>query len=89
MNDEHTPTGVDGAAFERDLARLDAIEALERLTPAERLAAYRRNQLALDQLVHWSAAHPDEVPKIGNEFEWIVRSTPDWAEAAGRRRPRR
>ena len=67
------------------------IERIWRMTAAERVAAMRAGELSLRQLAAWSALRPDEVPKLpflgGQEFEWIVVTTPEWIEA--RETPRR
>lgn len=38
-------------------------------------------ELSFAQLREWSSLRPDEVPKLGGEFAWIVMRTPEWAEA--------
>ena len=35
----------------------------------------RRGELTLEQLAAWSARHPDQVPKLHDEFEWIAIKT--------------
>ena len=61
------------------------IERIWRMTATERIAAMRAGELSLRQLAAWSARRPDEVPKLpflgGQEFEWIVVTTPEWIEA--------
>jgi hypothetical protein len=63
--------------------RLD--EQLRRLwamSPSERVAAMRRGELSMRQCCAWSARHPDQVPLLNGEFEFIAAYTPEAAEAA-------
>jgi hypothetical protein len=63
--------------------RLD--EQLRRLwamSPSERVAAMRRGDLNMRQCCAWSARHPDQVPLLNNEFEFLAAYTPEAAEAA-------
>ena len=48
--------------------------------PEERERAMWNGELTLDQLAWWSANHPDEVPKINDEFAWIAITTPEYCE---------
>jgi hypothetical protein len=48
------------------------LDPLWRMTPGERVAAMRRGELTYQQLAAWSARHPDQVPTVHGEFEWIV-----------------
>ena len=87
--DSHTdPT----AAFEAELGaeerRRRQSEALWRMSAEERIAAMWDGRLTLHQLTQWSSRRPDEVPKIGGEFAYIVMSTADWIEARERATPR-
>lgn len=76
----------DAAALERQLAVQEQREqqsaALWRMGPLERERAMWAGELSLRQLCEWSARRPQEVPKLGGEFAWIVMTTPEWAEAA-------
>jgi hypothetical protein len=67
------------------------VERIWRMTAAERVAAMRAGELSLRQLAAWSAQRPDEVPKLpflgGQEFEWIVVTTPEWIEASATQSP--
>lgn len=51
------------------------------MTPEERLAAMRAGRLSLFQLARWTARHPDQVPLLNGEFEWLAIKSPEWAEA--------
>ena len=53
-------------------ARAGRLRSLWQMTPAQRVAAMRRGELTYEQLAAWSARHPDEVPTVHGEFEWIV-----------------
>jgi hypothetical protein len=51
--------------------------ALRRMSPGQRLAAYRRGEFDLDTCCLWAAAYPREVPRLNGEFEFIARTTPE------------
>ena len=53
-------------------ARAGRLRSLWQMTPEQRVAARRRGDLTYEQLAAWSARHPDEVPTVHGEFEWIV-----------------
>lgn len=53
-------------------ARAGRLRSLWQMTPAQRVAAMRRGDLSYEQLAAWSARHPDEVPTVHGEFEWII-----------------
>ena len=63
-------------------------QRLMALTVDERVAAMRAGQLSYRELCHWSAARPDEVPRLvtgeggGGEFEWIAALMPEIAESS-------
>ena len=61
---------------EREASR----HALWRMTPAERVAAMRRGELTLDQCCAWAARHPEQVPLVNGEFEFIAAHTPEASE---------
>ena len=84
MSDQPTTAGVlDSlrAALLRDERREAQSAELWRMSAEQRVAAMNAGRLSLDQLSEWSRRAPDEVPRIGNEFAWIVWTTPEWAEA--------
>jgi hypothetical protein len=63
-------------------------QALWRMSPEERESAMWGGRLSSFQLLEWSRKRPGEVPRLGNEFAWIVMTTPEWGEAeGGQRRP--
>jgi len=53
-------------------ARAGRLRSLWQMTPAQRITAMRRGDLTYEQLAAWSARHPDQVPTVHGEFEWIV-----------------
>lgn len=53
------------------------LEVLHRMTPAERLAAYRRGGFTAPERSLWAANYPEEVPTVNGEFEWIALSLVD------------
>ena len=53
-------------------ARAGRLRSLWQVTPAQRVAAMHGGDLTYEQLAAWSARHPDEVPTVHGEFEWIV-----------------
>ena len=58
----------------------DRLRSLWQMTPAQRVAAMRRGELTYEQLAAWSARHPDEVPMVHGEFEWILAKLPEVCE---------
>ena len=61
-------------------ARRGRLRSLWQMSVEQRIAAMRRGELTLEQLAAWSARHPDQVPKVNNEFEWIAIKTPEVCE---------
>jgi hypothetical protein len=47
------------------------------LTPAERLAAARRGQFTLGEMLRWAARRPQEVPLVDGEFFFIAALSAD------------
>lgn len=88
-----TPTfpSIDGPDAAQVLLA-DAVEALKKrdvllaalwaMTPAQRLAAYHRNELSLSQLRAWQQHRPGEVPATSitgqGELPWILRFTEEY-----------
>jgi hypothetical protein len=65
----------------KSLAERDArLQALWRMTPAERIAAMRRGNLTLEQCCAWAARYPKQVPLINGEFEFIAAYMPEVCE---------
>ena len=70
------------ATFAADLATArrerDAhLRRLWQMTIEQRVAAMRRGELTLRQLAAWTGRHPEQVPMLHDEFEWIAIDTPE------------
>lgn len=50
------------------------------MSPAQRVEAMRRGELSDEQLTAWSARHPEQVPVLNGEFEWIAAKMPEVRE---------
>jgi hypothetical protein len=70
--DRQTPETWWESVARAERARAGRLRSLWQMTPAQRVAAMRRGDLTYEQLAAWSARHPDEVPTVHGEFEWIV-----------------
>lgn len=55
-------------------------QALELMSPQERLDAYRRGQLSGYQLSVWWSLYPAEVPRINDVPEWLAATLVDICE---------
>ena len=71
--------------FTEHLARLERarqgrLRSLWEMTVDQRIAAMRRGDLMREQLAAWSARHPDQVPMLNGEFEWIAVRMPEVCE---------
>jgi hypothetical protein len=71
--------------FTEHLARLERarqgrLRSLWQMTVAQRIGAMRRGELTGEQLGAWSARHPDQVPMLNGEFEWIAIRMPEVCE---------
>jgi hypothetical protein len=58
-------------------ARQARLRSLWQMTPSERVAAMRRGELTLEQCAAWAARHPEQVPLINGEFEYLAAFTPE------------
>lgn len=56
------------------------LRALWEMTPSQRVAAMRRGELTLEQCSAWAARHPEQVPLLNGEFEYIAHLTPEACE---------
>jgi hypothetical protein len=61
-------------------ARNARLRALWQMTPAQRLAAMRRGELTLEQCSAWAARHPEQMPLLNGEFEYLAILTPEVCE---------
>ena len=73
------------ALFAERLARAERerdarLRLLWSLTAPQRVAAMRRSELTLEQLAAPTARHPEQVPRVNGEFEWITTHTPEACE---------
>ena len=62
------------ASLRVDPERLQRMWALK---PAERLAAARRGQFTLGEMLRWAARRPQEVPLVAGEFFFIAALSAD------------
>ncbi|HEY1517156.1 MAG TPA: hypothetical protein VGF91_12105 [Solirubrobacteraceae bacterium] len=60
--------------------RAARLEALWRMTPDERVTAMRHGDLTMEQCCAWAARHPEQVPLLHGEFEFIAAYTPEVRE---------
>jgi hypothetical protein len=56
------------------------LQPLWRMTVPERIAAMRRGELTYKQCCAWAARHPEQVPLLNGEFEFIAARTPEACE---------
>jgi hypothetical protein len=64
----------------RERARRGRLRSLWQMSVEQRIAAMRRGELTLEQLAAWSARHPDQIPRLNDEFEWLATKTPEVCE---------
>jgi len=62
-----------------DLQRAER-EALELMSPQERLAVYRRGELSAYQLSAWWSLYPAEIPRVDDVPEWLAATLVDICE---------
>lgn len=58
-------------------AREARLRGLWQMTVPQRIAAMRRGELTLEQCAAWAARHPEQVPLLNGEFEYIAMFTPE------------
>jgi hypothetical protein len=64
-----------------DLAARDGrLRALWQMTPIERVAAMRRGELSLEQCAAWASRHPEQIPLVNGEYEYLVVFEPEACE---------
>jgi hypothetical protein len=69
---ERTDAATRGSYEEPDLPRI-----LDRMTPVERLRAYRSGAFDRRERTIWAARFPEEAPLLNGELEWIARDLAD------------
>jgi hypothetical protein len=68
-------------ALHRQLAEREArLRRLRLMTPAQRVVSMRRGELSLEQCAAWATRHPEQVPLVDGEFEYLVALTPEVLE---------
>jgi hypothetical protein len=74
---DHTITGL---IIHQQQDRDRDLQPLWRMTVPERIAAMRRGELTYKQSSAWAARHPEQVPLLNGEFEFIAACTPEACE---------
>lgn len=63
------------------LDRAQAVEPfvvrLDRMSPSQRLQAYRDGTFSRAERARWACRYPEEVPTINGEVEWIALRSAD------------
>ena len=75
-----TATSFTDTYFQSVQARQARLNQLWEMTPSERVNAMRRGELTLEQCAAWAARHPEQVPLINAEFEYLAAQTPEVCE---------
>lgn len=65
---------------EAEHARAERLRPMWEMSPAQRVAAMRSGGLTYEQLAAWSARHPEQIPMLNGEFEWIAAKMPEVCE---------
>jgi hypothetical protein len=50
---------------------------LARMSPRQRIEASRNGGFTRHERAVWASRHPDEVPTVNGEFEWLVLGSAD------------
>lgn len=50
---------------------------LDRMSPSQRLRAYRDGAFSRAERARWACRYPDEVPTVNGEIEWIALTSAD------------
>ncbi|MHB1570194.1 MAG: hypothetical protein ACYCXW_11080 [Solirubrobacteraceae bacterium] len=61
-------------------ARQERLQALWSLTAEQRVEAMRHGALTLEQCAAWAARHPEQVPLVNGEFEYLAILSPEACE---------
>jgi hypothetical protein len=62
---------------QKPFPEVDFATLLDRMTPVERLRAYRSGTFDRRERTIWAARFPEEAPLVNGELEWIARSMAD------------
>jgi hypothetical protein len=65
---------------EAERARAERLRPLWEMSPAQRVVAMRRGELSYERLAAWSSRHPEQIPMINGELEWIAAKMPEVCE---------
>ncbi|MFZ1996728.1 MAG: hypothetical protein WAU75_21620 [Solirubrobacteraceae bacterium] len=74
------PTTFNEQIAAADGSRHARLRRLWQMTVEQRVAAMRRGELTREELATWSGRHPEQVPMLNGEFEWIAIKTPEVCE---------
>ena len=55
----------------------EQLRRLWAMSPSQRVAAMRRGELNMRQCCAWSARHPEQIPLLEGEFEFLAAYTPE------------
>jgi hypothetical protein len=58
-------------------APVSFLDVLEKMSPEERLTAYRAGGFRRAERTLWAARYPEEVPLVNDEYEWIALTMAD------------
>lgn len=50
---------------------------LDRMSPSQRLRAYRSGAFSRAERARWACRYPEEVPMVNGEVEWIALGSAD------------
>jgi len=76
---ERPPASVTKGAprLDRPQAVEPFVVRLDRMTPRQRLQAYRDGTFNREERARWACRYPEEVPTINGEVEWIALASAD------------
>jgi len=75
---ERAPAPAANDAAERARATEPFIVRLDRMSPRQRLRAYRDGTFTRAERARWACRYPEEVPTVNGEVEWIAMASADW-----------
>jgi len=68
---------LDEQAIKARKARDARLTKLWKMTVSQRINAMRKGELSLEQCAAWAARHPEQVPLLNGEFEYLAAFTPE------------